>query len=95
MRVSSLNHLPRSTSLQRCEQNGPYFVSNQAPDFLQVGHLMTGFDFMFGSGGLKVAKAKGRFQGGTAAAPTRVGRLIVRISSDLRRRCSRGGLRNR
>ncbi len=36
---SSLNHLPRSNSLQRCEQNGPYFPSNQFPAFLQVGHF--------------------------------------------------------
>jgi hypothetical protein len=45
MRFSWLNHLPRSTSLQRCEQNGPYLPSNQFPSFLQLGHLMgrTGF----------------------------------------------------
>lgn len=49
MRASSLSHLPRSTNLQRCEQNGPYLVSNHSPDFLQVGHLMIGFGFMYGS----------------------------------------------
>ncbi len=77
MRASSLSHLPRSTSLQRCEQNGPYFVSNQAPDFLQVGHLMTGFGFMFGFGGLNLTKAGRRFQDGITAAGTRpVGSIL-------------------
>src|SRR5690242_10686031 len=28
IRCSSLNHLPRSTILQRCEQNGPYGPEN-------------------------------------------------------------------
>jgi hypothetical protein len=39
MRCSSLNHLPKSTSLQRREQNGPNGLANQSPDFLHVGHL--------------------------------------------------------
>src|ERR1039457_4939893 len=39
MAFSPLNHLPRSMSLHRCEQNGPYFPASQSPDFLQVGHL--------------------------------------------------------
>src|SRR6185312_1457007 len=36
---SSPNHFPKSTSLQRCEQNGPYFPANQSPTRLHVGHL--------------------------------------------------------
>lgn len=36
---SALNHFPKSTSLQRSEQNGANFPANQSPDFLQVGHL--------------------------------------------------------
>ena len=36
---SSFSHLPKSTSLHRFEQNGPYGPSNQWPSFLQVGHL--------------------------------------------------------
>lgn len=71
MRASSLSHLPRSTSLQRCEQKGPYLVSNHAPDFLQVGHLMMGFGFMFVSGELNVTKAGRRFQDGITAVRTR------------------------
>ena len=39
MTCSPPNHLPRSTSLQRCEQNGPNFPANQSPDFLHAGHL--------------------------------------------------------
>lgn len=40
MACSSANHLPRSTSLHRREQNGPNGVANQSPDFLHVGHLL-------------------------------------------------------
>ena len=40
MVCSSLNHWPRSTSLQRFEQNGPKGVANQSPAFLHDGHLM-------------------------------------------------------
>ena len=40
MACSPPNHLPRSTSLQRWEQNGAYFPANQSPDFLHVGHLV-------------------------------------------------------
>src|SRR6185437_8085284 len=36
---SSLNHFPRSTSLQRREQKGPVGPANQSPTRLQVGHL--------------------------------------------------------
>ncbi len=49
MACSALNHLPRSTSLQRSEQNGPNFPANQSPDFLQVGHL-TARPILFGFG---------------------------------------------
>src|ERR1039458_2746769 len=47
MACSPPNHLPRSMSLQRCEQNGPYFPANQSPDFLQVGHLTGGMATWF------------------------------------------------
>jgi len=40
MACSALNHLPRSTSLQRSEQNGPNLPASQSPDILQVGHLV-------------------------------------------------------
>lgn len=40
MTFCSLSHLPRSTSLQRREQNGPKDSSNQLPIFLQVGHFV-------------------------------------------------------
>jgi hypothetical protein len=39
MACSSLNHLPRSISLQRREQKGPWGPANQSPIRLQVGHL--------------------------------------------------------
>ena len=39
MACSALNHFPRSTALQRDEQNGPCFPENQLPAFLQVGHF--------------------------------------------------------
>src|SRR5688572_30460494 len=39
MTFSPLNHFPRSTSLHRFEQNGPYGVANQSPAFLHIGHL--------------------------------------------------------
>ena len=42
MACSALNHFPRSTALQRDEQNGPYFSANQSPAFLQVGHFTVG-----------------------------------------------------
>ncbi len=56
MACSALNHLPRSTSLQRSEQNGPNFPANQSPDFLQVGHLtVRPVLFGFGSNRLEIA----------------------------------------
>ena len=36
---SSLNHFPRSTSLQRREQKGPCEPANQSPTRLHVGHF--------------------------------------------------------
>ena len=43
---SSPNHFPRSTSLQRCEQNGLYGPKNQLPSRLHEGHLMRPFFFI-------------------------------------------------
>ena len=39
MTCSPPNHLPRSSSLQRCEQNGPYPLANQSPRRRQVGQV--------------------------------------------------------
>ena len=40
---SSPSHFPRSISLQRCEQNGPYAPANHSPSFLQLGHFTACF----------------------------------------------------
>jgi hypothetical protein len=45
--------------------------SNHSPDFLQVGHLMIGFGFIFGFGGCSLAKAGGPLQDGIAAVRMR------------------------
>jgi len=49
MACSALNHFPRSTALQRDEQNGPCLSENQSPAFLQVGHFTVGVGLL-GSG---------------------------------------------
>ena len=51
MACSPSSHLPRSMSLQRWEQKGPYLPANQSPDFLHVGHLTSGF--RLSGGGVK------------------------------------------
>ena len=68
MTCSPPNHLPRSTSLQRSEQNGPNLPANQSPGFWHVGHLTYPFIlFGFGGNGFEVVNHVGHIVGWRAA----------------------------
>jgi hypothetical protein len=75
MACSSLNHFPRSTSLQRREQNGPLAPANQSPTRLHVGHLT----FI----ATKNNTIRSAVQSGTGVSP-------VRIETDFKHHRSHG-----